>query len=115
MDLYTLVAQDKIALGKEIEEPAPDKLTLDIKYHLKEDEFEINSNIREGGRKDLVETFLRSQIGKGKDKRKANERDVYSIRLEWYPQNDDIIVSSDTGNKGLREGILMHYLETLDD
>ena len=38
----------------------------------------------------------------------------YHIRLEWYSENDRIKVSSDTGNKGLLEGILMHYLKNLD-
>ena len=47
------------------------------------------------------------------DDRPPNEYDVYPICFRWYPDNDDIVVSSDTGNKGLRDGILYRVLEKL--
>ena len=48
------------------------------------------------------------------DNSKANRRDVYHITLKWDPQQDDICISDDTGNKGLRDGILMDFLRQLN-
>lgn len=90
-----------------------DCLVLDIKYHRGSDKFEVEGDINQEEQKDIVETFLSTQIGRGIDESKPNEKDTYRIRLEWYPEDDTIKVSSDTGNKGLRDGILMHYLESL--
>lgn len=91
-----------------------DHLTLDIQYNIKNDKFEVKSDINKEGRKELIETFLRGQIGAGKDYSKPNKEDVYRIQLKWYPENDKIEVSTNTGNKGLRDGILMHFLKEID-
>ena len=88
-------------------------LTLNIRYHLDSDKFEVEGDVSREGCGELVETFLRGQIGAGKDESEPNEQDIYNIGLRWYPENDKIEVSSDTGNKGLRDGILMHYLQSL--
>lgn len=85
-------------------------LTLDIKYTLSTDQFEFGGNVTEDGRHELVETFIRGQIGAGKDKSKPDDREVYHITFKWYPENNKIEVSSDTGNKSLRDGILIHFL-----
>jgi len=86
---------------------------LDIKFHVNEDQFEVGGNVSEEGRTEIVENFLRSQIGAGKDNSKPNEKDIYQIQLIWYPRDDTTEVSSDTGNKSLRDGILLHYFESL--
>ena len=91
-----------------------DYLVLDIKYDIKKDSFEVSGDVNKEGREEIVDTFLRGQMGKGEDKSKVNERDVYHIQMKWYPQNDNIEVQYDTGNKGLRDGILMHYLGSLN-
>ena len=91
-----------------------DYLVLDIKYDIKKDSFEVSGDVNKEGQEEIVDTFLRGQMGKGEDKSKANERYVYHIQMKWYPQNDDIEVQYDTGNKGLRDGILMHYLSSLN-
>ena len=119
MDIYNFVAQDKITLTDWLKEEKSkidklDKLTFNIKYDISKNKFETSGSVKEEGRKELVDTFLRFQIGAGEDKRKANERDVYNIRLEWYPQNDNIRVTDNTGNKGLRDGILIHYINYLN-
>ena len=64
--------------------------------------------------KEIVEAFLINQIGAGEDRNKANELDVYQITLDWYPHLDRIESTSNTGNRGLREGILMRFLGTLN-
>ncbi len=92
-----------------------DYLTLDLRYDINSDQFKVGGNVNRNGITELVETFLRGQMGAGKDDSKPNEKDVYHIQLRWYPENDRIEVSCDTGNKGLRDGILMLYLrENLD-
>jgi len=91
-----------------------DHLTLDIQYHINSDQFEVGGNVNREGREELVSTFLKGQMGSGKNDSKPNEQDTYKIRLKWYPENDRIEVWGDTGNKGLRDGILMHYLKNLD-
>ncbi len=90
-----------------------DNLTLNIKYNSKSHKFRVEGNVKEKGQYELVETFLRGQIGAGEDKSTPNKKDNYNIELKWYPQNDKIEVKSDTGNKGLRDGILMYFLKNL--
>ena len=92
----------------------PIYLTLNIKYYINSDQFEVGGNVNRKGREELVSTFLRGQIGAGKDDSKPNEKDTYNTQLKWYPENDRIEVRSDTGNKGLRDGILVHYLKNLN-
>lgn len=91
-----------------------DHLTLDIKFNITSDQFEVGGNVNREGQKELVEAFLSEQIGAGKDDSKPNKQDTYHIQLKWYPENDRIVVSSDTGNKGLRDGLLLHYLKNLE-
>ncbi len=91
-----------------------DCLTLDIQYDIDTDQFKVEGKANEEGRKELVETFLREQISAGEDNRTPIKRQTYHIQLRWHPENDVIEASSDTGNKGLRDGILMQYLKSLD-
>jgi len=90
-----------------------DHLTLDIKYYVESDKFEVGGNVNRRGQEELVEAFLRGQMGAGEDKSKPIIRDTYKIQLKWYPENDDIEVRSNMGNKGLRDGILLKYLRDL--
>lgn len=89
-------------------------LTIDLKYHVKEDRFEVGGTLNEEGRRDIVENWLRGQMGAGRDNSKPADLEVYTISIRWYPDNDRLVAQSDTKNKALREGILMHYLETLE-
>ena len=50
--------------------------------------------------------FLRSQIGMGTDNRRAEEHDIYKIQITWNPDHDQFESRSNTGNLGLRDGIL---------
>lgn len=92
-----------------------DYLTMSIKYNMKDSEFDISSNMKKDGQKNLLEKFLMAQIGAGKDESKANEQEVYTITLKWFPENDTIEAQSDTGNKGLRDGILGYILSQWDN
>jgi len=89
-------------------------LTIDLKYHVKEDKFEVGGTLNEEGRRQIVENWLRGQMGAGRDNSKPVDRKVYSISIQWYPDEDRLEAQYDTGNRALREGILMRYLETLE-
>jgi len=87
-------------------------LTLDLKYDVGKDKFEVESDMTDEGRLEIIEWHIRNEMGMGRDEKKPNERDVYHIQLRWYPDFDEIeFVVDDTGNKGLREGILLAYLQ----
>ena len=88
-----------------------DHLTLNIIYNIKKNKFTFKGDVKKEAYSDLICEFLRSQIGAGEDDGKANVRDVYKITLKWFPENDRFEVSYDTGNKGLRDGILHYALQ----
>ncbi len=90
-----------------------DHLTLDITYDIRNESFNIDSDANEEAYASLIETYLHTQVGAGRDDSPAVERNIYHIRLEWYHSEDDFVIKSDTGNKGLREGILMEILKKL--
>lgn len=88
-------------------------LTLDVLYDLKKDKFQTRGDVNQEGAREIVETFLRGQIGAGKDESKVNQREIYRIQLRWYPYDDRIEADSNTGNKSLRDGLLLSYLRSL--
>jgi hypothetical protein len=87
---------------------------IDIEYDISEpDKFKIDGNIADQLYMGLMSDFVRSQIGKGEDTTEPNILDVYHIHIEMDMSTDTFIVRSDTGNKGLRDGILMDILQRL--
>lgn len=94
--------------------PKPDFLTLKIKYNGEKNKFEIYGNVNKFGQESIVDEFLIRQIGAGKDNSKPNIQDTYNIQLNWFPHLDRIHAFSDTGNFGLRDGILLHFLRYLE-
>ena len=94
-----------------------DYLTMDIEFNMKSRTSIINGDMKEEVYEEIIEEvisdFLIRQMGKGADDREPNEQDIYHITLRWYPANGDFKVGSDTGNKGLRDGILSYILTQL--
>jgi len=84
--------------------------TMDITYDIQKDEFDIKGDLNPNGQAEVLDSFIRSQIGAGEDPNPAIERDQYHIKLQWFPDIDEIRSEYDTGNKGLRDGILMELL-----
>jgi hypothetical protein len=84
-------------------------LDLVIDYDIEKEKFDVKGNVKPEKRKDFVTNFLMSQVGAGKDENKAEEREVYTIKMELDLTYDTYTVSDNCGNKGLREGILMRY------
>lgn len=85
-------------------------LTMDIRFNMKDKSFRIDGDVKKELHGELISDFLRRQMGAGSDETKAVEKDEYRIRLTWYPQDDSFGVRYDTGNAGLRDGILYDIL-----
>lgn len=89
-------------------------LFMELEYNVKTDLVKVAStNIKKDAIPEILENFLRSQIGAGKDERTPEIREEYHIRLELELDGDVFTSSSDTGNKSLRDGILLHALKQL--
>lgn len=67
----------------------------------------IRTNLKEDRIDEFLTDYIRSQIGKGEDKSKADKREVYNIKIECDLSFDIFSIESDTGNKGLAAGIIM--------
>jgi len=94
------------------------KLTLTVEFTIGEedasgDSFKLGGDIKPGRRVDIIEHWLRSQMGAGPDKRPANNQNTYHIEIDWNPDGDVFTCRSDCGNKGLRDGILLYVLKKL--
>lgn len=86
-----------------------DYLTVIIDYTVN-GPFKISGDCNDTGKIEVLETFLRNQIGAGPDPRKPDYKETYQISLQWHPSNDKIVASCNTGNYGLRDGILQDVL-----
>jgi hypothetical protein len=86
---------------------------IKIKYNINKDTFTIDSNLKSEAVKDLIATFLQTQIGAGVDKSPSIDRETYVIRIDLDMSDDTFNVSHNTGNKGLRDGMLLHVLKQL--
>lgn len=91
-------------------------LFIEITYPIDQpDKFTITGTIKSEKHADIIADFLQLQVGKGADDSPAKELAVYHIRIELELENDTFKSSSDTGNKGLRDGILMDVLSRLPE
>jgi hypothetical protein len=91
------------------------RLFVDLTYNILQDTVRVDSNIKDHLIPDTILEFVRTQIGAGKDDSKANELEEYHIRLELDLSCDRFYVTKDdTGNKGLRDGILIHLSDKLE-
>ena len=90
-----------------------DQVKVDIwvklTFNLLTGKFKVKTNCNDP-KDHLVSKFLETQVGKGKDDSEAVERNIYNIKIGLDMSNDTFYVSHDCGNKGLRDGILLHYL-----
>ena len=87
---------------------------LNVGFFVDDGEFTINSNAKNiDALINMVESFLQLQAGRGIDNSDANVRDEYTITLELDLSSDTFASRDNTGNKGLRDGILMKLLSDL--
>ena len=92
-----------------------DFLEMKITYNVKENTFNIDGTVKKEKYAEVIEEYLRGQLGAGEDKSPAIERDEYHITIKLYLEEDRFVIESDTGNKGLREGILIDVLNRLKE
>ena len=82
--------------------------TVVIEYDIAKNKFTTTSDINEP--KEIVELWLRQQIGAGKDNSPVAQHDVYRIEILCDFSYDKMNCVHNCENKGLRDGILLHYL-----
>ena len=83
--------------------------SVKLKYDVNNDSFEVDTNVKNPI--DFISTFIRMQIGKGNDTLPANDVDNYQIDIHLDLSEDVYFVSHNCGNKGLRDEILMAYID----
>jgi len=86
---------------------------LNIEFDFKSNNFRTSGNINPEMYMEVVSDFLRGQIGKGKDEREPNKRDIYNIEITVDLSEDRFNVLDNCGNKSLRDGILRYFLSTI--
>lgn len=87
------------------------KLTFPIN---EPEKFKIETNAKPELVGDLIGDFVHAQVGEGADERPANQHDVYHIDISVDLTDDTWRSSHDTGNLGLRDGILMDVLQRIN-
>ena len=95
------------------------KLTLTIDFTIGDedepDTFVLGGTIKQSAAKEIIDNWLRSQMGAGVDGRPANRLKTYHIEIDWYPGNDRFRCRSNCGNDGLRDGLLLYVVKKLPD
>ena len=88
-------------------------LEMTIKLDLSDgqEKFSYIGSVKEDQVKNLVEDFLRLQIGKGTDSSPSNESDQYEITISLDLSYDSFSSIHNCGNLSLRDGILVRFLQ----
>lgn len=93
---------------------SPD-IVLEIDFVVKGEIVTIATNAKFEKVEDLLEDYLMSIVGTGKDPTPMNELDSYQITLGLQLDGDIWGTTHNCGNKGLREGILMRVMRLVGD
>jgi hypothetical protein len=83
---------------------------IKLTYNITSDKFKVESDFKPEKIPEVLQEFIRGQMGLGKDTRKANKIECYKINLDLDLTEDKFTVSSNTGNDSLRDGIIAYYL-----
>ena len=87
---------------------------IKIHYPVNEPEkFNIDTNAKPEMVDDLLNEFIRSQIGAGADESTPNDEDVFEISLRIDLSDDTWYANDNCGNKGLRDGIIMDVINRI--
>ncbi len=84
---------------------------IDILFHVEENKYDLDTDIKEAMLPEVLSDYLRAQMGKGHDDRKPNRHKSFHVRIEIDLATDTFKTASDTGNAGLTTGIVMNVLE----
>jgi len=89
-------------------------IVIVINFNMKESKkISIKTNAKEEAVEGILENWIRSQLGAGKDTNKIKEREEYEIVIKLDLDGDVFHTSSDTGNKSLTCGLVMHVFSNL--
>ena len=90
-------------------------IALDILFNVNEPEKTvIRTNVKRRVIGDLLNEWVRTQIGQGGDEREAEHKPEYRVQIQLDIRSDTFTTSSDTGNRGLTTGIVLEVLRRLD-
>lgn len=87
---------------------------VEIRHNMKTGEFHRETNVKDDKVSEVLEEYIRSQMGAGKDSTPPEMRDEYTVRIGLDLSDDSFQVSSNTGNRSLRDGIVIAYLQQLE-
>ena len=87
-------------------------VTIEIEYDIVNDSFKWGpkTNVKKNAMSEVLEGYIRTQIGAGEDKSEPEKKDVYHIELNLDLSDDSFRVSHDCGNEGLLLGIMCKAL-----
>lgn len=74
----------------------------------------VDTNMSRSGIMETIETYVHDSIGRGEDLRKAEDHEVYEIKIEVDLSEDIFHVTSNCNNDGLVLGILMTIMGFMD-
>ena len=91
-------------------------VVIDFKYNVEKGEpFDLETNAKPEVIGEILSEYLRSHIGDGKDYSKAVEKKIYHIIVGLDLRDDSFGTYSDTGNKGLTDGIVSKSIKKLEE
>jgi len=78
-------------------------LTLVVDFTIGEDDeedtFKLGGSVKKEAAPEIIEAWLRSQMGAGADSSEANCKNTYRIEINWDPTNDAFVCHSDCGTR----------------
>jgi len=89
---------------------------IKLEYNVKESKVVVKeTNIKKDMIVSFLEEWVQDQIGRGEDKRKTIDRDVYEVVIGCRLEDDTFAHNSNSGNDSLDTGIVMHYLAQVEN
>ena len=87
---------------------------VSLKHNVTRELYGVFTDMNVEGAKGVVEAFLSTQIGQGVDNNEANDLDICTVKLRCDLAYDIFFCTDDCGNRGLRDGVLVFFLKTLE-
>ena len=84
---------------------------IEINFNIEKEQFEYSTDIKENELDEILWAFLRNKCGQGADNSLPETRTKYDIYIELNLTDDSFNCKHNCGNLGLRDGILLKFLE----
>lgn len=82
-------------------------LTIKVDYNFAEETYEIKTDFKRHLVAQMINEYLQTQVGRGKDESPPNKQDHYEIIIQLHLSDDSWRSKHDCGNEGLMVGLLM--------